>query len=160
MSVVYVIGVDPGPSTGVLVTRNGVKIAALQGPHESVLVRLGALLATITTGSVNNVVTIACERFVATGQRGPRTHQPVPQRVIGQVEQLATSFSCDLVLQSPADAKRVAPTQLLRDLGLYVTRDEVGQPDANDVNDAARHAVLCLARQHAALFDHLLTSRP
>lgn len=160
MSAVYVVGVDPGDSTGVVALRDGVKVLAVQGAHAVALLRLSAFLAQVRYNEPNARVAIACERFVATSQRGARTHQPLPQQVIGEVQLLARSYDCEFVLQSPADAKLLAPNSRLTQLDVYTTRVEVGRPDANDVNDAARHAVLYLARHHAALFDHLLGTRP
>jgi hypothetical protein len=158
----YVIGVDPGSSTGVFVLRNfwlG-PFARWQEPHTEALTRLTSLLGQLQyTQPPTTTFVIAAERFIGAGSHGPRTHQPVAQRVCGQLEALAAELSVELVWQSPADAKRFAPNERLRSLGLYTSRGEVNQPDANDVNDAARHALLLLARRFAAHFEDLLNAQ-
>jgi hypothetical protein len=156
----YVVGVDPGQSTGIFVLRDGARFAAYQGTATGALSALDALLAALRADPTRPTVVIAVERFVTTGETARHTRQGAAQEVLGVVHRLAESFDCDVVLQTPADAKRIAPNALLRELGLLVTRDEVGQPDADDVNDAARHAVLCLARRFASIFDRLLQARP
>jgi len=154
---VYVVGVDPGPSTGIFVLRNGARFAVYQGPHEGAISSLASLLATFKLAGAH--VHLACERYVSSSEPG-RTHQAVPQQVVGQVMALAVRFNFAIEIQTPADAKRAAPNALLRRLGFYVTRGDVDRPDANDANDAARHAVLLLMTCYASVFERLLSSQP
>lgn len=157
MSETYVVGVDPGESTGVFALRDGRRFAAYQGPPADALNVLRALLSEWRRADAR--VLVACERYVSSSRPG-RTHQSVPQQVVGQVVALVESFGYEVVMQSPADAKRVAPNELLACLGLYVRRGEVNQRDANDVNDAARHAMLLLVTRFASVYEHLLNAQP
>lgn len=157
MTDTYVVGVDPGPSTGIFVARNGERFAAHQGDQVAMLGVLTRLLRRCAAEGAT--VVIGCERYVSSGGRA-RTHQSVPQQVIGQVIGLAESFGYHVTLQTPADAKRVAPNELLRRLGFHVSRADVNQRDANDVNDAARHAVLILVTRFATVFERLLNAQP
>jgi hypothetical protein len=153
----YVIGVDPGPSTGIFVARNGFRFAVFQGEPVPALDSLTALFRTLYEDKER--VHVACERYVSSSQPG-RTHQPVPQQVIGAMTVLATNLGYPVTMQSPADAKRIAPNELLRHLGFYVMRNEVERPDANDVNDAARHAVLLLMTRYATVLEKRLNAQP
>lgn len=157
MTDVYVVGVDPGASTGIFVVRNGERFAAFQGTQSAALATLTSLLRRARRDDASLVV--GCERYVS-GTGGVRTYQSVPQQVIGQVVGLVQSFGYHTVLQAPADAKRVGSNELLRRLGFHVTRAEVNQRDANDVNDAARHAVLLLAGRYATVLERLLNAQP
>lgn len=47
----------------------------------------------------------------------------------------------NIVWQTPGQAKGQAPNHILKRFGFWPTGKTVGQPDANDVRDAARHAV-------------------
>lgn len=153
----YVIGIDPGPSSGLVALRDGVLHTYYQGSPKNMILMLSATLC--RAQRENESVVIACERYVSSGRPG-RTHQVVPQQVIGQVELLATQYECELVMQSPGDAKRIAPNPMLRRLGLYRTPSDVVSHDANDVNDAARHAVLLLASRFVTVLERLLNAQP
>jgi hypothetical protein len=139
------------------VLRDGYRFAVYQGPPAGALASLTRLLVLFRQEGAR--VVVGCERYVSSGMPG-RTHQPVPQQVIGQVYALADSHGYEVVMQSPADAKRVAPNELLRRLGYYVSRRDVDRPDANDANDAARHAVLVLVTRFATVFEQLLSAQP
>lgn len=151
----YAVGVDPGPSTGLFVLRgDGFVVHRQQGTPSQVLDDLSLRLPFLCLPSSD--VVAGCERYVQ-DQSNHRTAQPVPLQVIGVLAQLARAHGWLLRLQAPADAKTLAPNSLLRDLGLYTTATQVEQRDANDVNDAARHALTVLAHHRASLFDRLLT---
>lgn len=150
----YALGVDPGPSTGLLVLRgDGLVIHRQQGTPSQVLDDLPLRLSFLCVPSTD--VLVGCERYVQ-DQSTHRTTQPVPLQVTGVVEQLARTYGWLLRLQAPGDAKTLAPNSLLRDLGVWSTATQVEQRDADDVNDAARHALLVLATHRASLFDALL----
>lgn len=155
---VYVIGVDPGPSTGVFVVRNGERYRVYQGDQGGALALITEVLRNCEREEAR--VVIGCERYQSGGGGRARTHQSVPQQVIGQVIGVAESFGYHVVLQTPADAKRVGSTELLHRLGFHVSRSEVNQRDANDVNDAARHAVLIIVTHFATMFERLLNASP
>lgn len=150
----YVVGVDPGVSTGLFVLRgDGFVLHRQQGTPSQVLDDLPLRFPFLCEPSGD--VLVGCERFVQ-DQSNHRTAQPVPLQVIGVVEQLARTYGWRMHLQAPADAKTLAPSSLLRDLGLWTTPSQVERRDANDVNDAARHALTALAHHRASLFDRLL----
>lgn len=157
MTYCLVVGVDPGESTGLFALRDGRRFAAYQGAPAGALAALRKLLAVARVDGAD--VLVACERYVdAGGGPGRRVAtSPVAQRVVGQVQEVCTALKVEVVLQAPADAKAFAPTAFLREHGLYVTRHDVEQRDANDANDGARHAVLCLATRRARLFERLFT---
>lgn len=150
----FVLGVDPGPSTGLFVLRgDGFVTHRQQGTPSQVLDDLVLRLPFLCANDVD--VLVGCERYVQ-DQTNHRTAQPVPLQVIGVVAQLARLHAWRFNLQTPADAKSFAPNALLRDLGLWTTPVQVERPDADDVNDAARHALLTLAQRRASLLDRLL----
>lgn len=158
----WIVGLDPGLSTGLFAVRlNGDNLPVTtirhQGTPEKMLLRLESLVR--DAGLWQEDVLIAGERFTTTDRTGKRSAQPLPQRVLGAAEQLSYTYTnVEFTLQSPADAKKIAPNEFLRDAGFYSRGDDVGCPDANDVNDAARHALLALARKRASIFDLIVSA--
>lgn len=152
------IGIDPGDSCGfAIVTSSGVHFAEQVTP-ELLTRRLRHTLATLRDDDkLSTLAGIFCERFISSGRPG-RTHQPTAQQVIGVVLSVAAEFDVEVTLQSPGDAKHFAPNSLLRDLGMHKTGTEVRQRDANDANDATRHALLGLAARNVRAYDALLRS--
>jgi hypothetical protein len=61
-----------------------------------------------------------------------------------------------MVLQQPSAVKMLVTNSLLRQLKLYVKAADIGQSDADDINDAIRHAVTATAINYAAVFDDML----
>jgi len=53
----------------------------------------------------------------------------------------AWEWTCDLVWQTPGQAKGLVKDKILKRLDFWPTGKLVGQKDANDVRDAARHTV-------------------
>lgn len=153
----YVVGVDPGSSSGLVALHDGVRCALYQGKPPGMLVMLESLLKRAQREDEH--IVIACERFVLVGPTG-HTHQPIAQQVIGQVHALADAYACDVVMQSPGDAKKMVTNDLLDRLGLFVRRADVNQRDANDANDASRHAVLLLGTRFATVLERLLSTQP
>jgi hypothetical protein len=152
----YAIGVDPGASTGVLVLRgDGLVVHRQQGTPSQVLDDFTVRLPFLCFASSD--VIVGCERYVQ-DQTNHKTAQPAPLQVIGVVAQLARTYGWRFHLQAPADAKALVSNTMLKQLGLWSTGRDVEQRDANDVNDAARHALTVLAHRRASLFDNLLTS--
>jgi hypothetical protein len=152
---VFIIGVDPGDSTGVGIIKDGTLWKAFQGTPADALTLIEL---TITHFDENeNEVAIACERYVSMQSRG-RTHQPTAQRIGGAIENLAERHKRKFVWQGPADAWAIASNALLTQLGWLQTNLTVGQKDATDANMALRHALLYIARTYATQFDTLLRS--
>jgi hypothetical protein len=154
----YAVGVDPGPSTGLSVVRgDGVRLHVQQGTPSQVLDDLALRLPFLCY--VGSDVLVGCERFVqSSGPGAPvRTFQPVPLQVIGVVETLARLHGWLFRLQSPGDAKALVNNDTLRRLGLWTSATDVERRDADDANDATRHALTVLAHHRATLFDRILT---
>lgn len=156
---VHVVGVDPGSSTGCLHLRDHEVWDFWQAEHTDAARRLRDDLRTARALDGDASIVIACERYQSSGGPRARTHQPIAQQVIGQVRALADEYRCEFTLQTPADAKHFASNARLRTLDLLWTGRDVGWPDANDLRDATRHALLCLATRRATVYERLLESR-
>lgn len=155
----WIIGLDPGESTGLFGLRvdqsNVDCFLRFQGDSTEALHRLENAIRDIAVW--HEGVLIAGERYTTTDRTGKRSSQPTPLRVLGAAEQLSYQYTnVEFTLQSPADAKKFASNVRLRELGFYTSADLVKRPDANDVNDAARHALLGLLRRRAAALDAIL----
>lgn len=151
---VFAVGVDGGDSTGLSVIRgDGLRIHGEQGPP-SILDDFTVRFAFLSHPGYD--VLVACERFVVTVETAKRSAQPTAQQVVGVVRQLCRLNDWPLYLQTPADAKTIVPNSLLTDLGLKLRGRDVGRHDADDANDATRHALLVLAHHRASVFDALL----
>jgi hypothetical protein len=127
-------------------------------PKEALLVvevMLDRVRQLIEKGEDHELV-VGCERFTQLHRRTAITHKPIAQQVVGQVEGLGDRYGFTVSLQGPADAKAVAPNDVLKRTGLLVSKHDVDRPDANDVNMAVRHAILALSRKHATLFERLV----
>lgn len=154
----WIVGLDPGESTGLF----GIRVDELrvdpflrvQCEPSRALHKLEEFVRNAALWQEN--VVVAGERYTTTDRTGKRSSQPTPLRVLGAAEQLSYQYAnVEFTLQQPADAKKLAPNDVLRDLGFYTRAGDVDRPDANDVNDAARHALLALARRKISAFDHL-----
>lgn len=163
---VMIIGVDPGESTGAFIIDLYLHCDGplhytieanqrYQGHPDDVLVALENELQVALLSQVD--VVMAVERFTVMPNVGRMTQQPVPQRVIGQLQALVEKYEVKtFVLQTPGDAKKFCSNAQLRQFGFWSTGKMVNRPDANDVNDAARHAVFALAFTRASAYDALL----
>lgn len=158
-----IIGVDPGQSTGAFLidihpTTDGLYVIEApnryQGPPDEVLRALEVELRSAQDNLVSMIM--AVERFTVMPNSGRMSQQPIPLQVIGQLETLATRYDAAFMLQAPGDAKKFCSNAQLKQFGFWSTSKMVGCPDANDVNDAARHAVLALAKTRATTYDALL----
>lgn len=157
----YVIGVDGGESTGISVLRDVKLFAVYQGDWCDALEWLDDVVNKLTEPDFGAFdVALAAERFTHGAGAVRGSSQPRAGRVYAAVEDLARRHRIEFSGQGPAEAKRIAPNALLRTTGLYVTGRRLGTPDANDANDATRHAVLFLARRRASVFARLLASQP
>lgn len=151
----FAVGVDPGPSTGLAIVRgDGFRVHVQQGTPSQVLDEFTLRFPFLLNQGVD--VLVGCERFVVTDQTAKRSAQPVPLQVIGVVEQLARIHGWTFRLQSPSDVKSFVNNTMLREVGLWATGRDVEQHDANDANDALRHALTVLAHHRSSLFDSIL----
>jgi hypothetical protein len=156
----YIIGVDPGDSMGIFALRmeekRAVRMHSLQGTVSEAVVWLEETLERLSKSGAG--VLVACERYTVTPETGKRSQQPTALQAIGTVKMFTERYGTRLVMQPPGDAKGIASNFLLKRLGFYTFPKEVGQKDANDVNDAARHATLALSRFKASVFDAMLAA--
>lgn len=151
----FAVGVDPGKSTGLAIIRgDGFRMHVQQGTPSQVLDDFSIRFPFLCVPSAD--VFLGCERFVVTEQTARNSAQPVPMQVIGIVEQLARLHGWRFRLQSPSDVKQFINNTVLRETGLWTLPRDVEQHDANDANDAMRHALTVLAHHRASLFDRIL----
>lgn len=154
MSVVH-IGLDPGLSTGLAVLVNGDLYRIWQGDAQHAMEVLDEVLRHFAPPS--NIVHIGTERFVITPQTGRKTQQTDALEVTGTADFIAAKHGVPTPSrQGMVEVKKFAKNELLRSLGLYIRADEIEAPDADDVNDAIRHAVYILAMTNPQLFTQLL----
>lgn len=164
-----IIGVDPGDSTGAFIIDlyaytvgppNYVRYVVeadhrYQGRPDDVLRAIELELEAARQNGV--IVIMAVERFTVMPNAGRMTQQNVPQQIIGRLEAMAERYQVETFrLQSPGDAKKFCSNTQLRQFAFWSTGKMVNCPDANDVNDAARHAVFALATTRASAYDELL----
>jgi hypothetical protein len=147
-----VMGIDPGKTTGVF-------LATIAIPDEGeILLNNDARHMHLRRHEVHTEVewrlqvwtdlVIACERFVITPETGKKTQQTDALEVIGSVRDVCERLGGHLVLQSKADAVRLAPPQLLRAIGWY-------KPGMEHANHAAAHALFALQGIEPRMFDIL-----
>lgn len=162
-----IFGVDPGLSLGLFgITVPPVPLGATYLPLTRLVTYQGDATIGISTlerelflaRKRENEVIIACERFTTLPSTGRMSQQTLPLEIIGQVEAHAMKYGVKFVLQAPGDAKKFCTNAQLRQFNLWTTPKMVGQSDANDVNDAARHALLALAKTRMTAYDALLRS--
>lgn len=150
-----IIGIDPGLSTGMGIIWNGTRHGAKQGPPAEVIQELEKQLNLMMLLS-DHEIRIGIERFITTPETGKKSQQSTALEVIGAVTHVAESVGVPVHKQNVADVKKLVQNWRLKELGLYVKPTDVGRPDANDANDAMRHAVYCTAIHHATAFVRML----
>jgi hypothetical protein len=149
----YIIGIDPGESTGVALFKNFEFKHTLQGPPDDMITMVEIMLSKIAE---DDVCKIAMERFI--DNRRVKTQQPTAQQVIGAIKAIARRAHVRVVDQGPADAHALASNDLLQKLGRYTAGEQIGSADAVDANMATRHALLLMAKEHASHFTALVTA--
>lgn len=143
-----VIGVDPGETTGLFVYDSD------SGSHDHEQLRGTEYVLQWVNDRVDIADTeIAMERFVLGTNTARYTRHPQTMHVIHAIDSLFSTSHVTVTLQTASEAKSFAPNALLRRIGWYAR----SMPHAND---AARHALLRLARRNLNEFDHLLGYRP
>jgi hypothetical protein len=143
----YVLAVDPGKATGVvLMSWNGSDpvpnvILSKEVQPEEFAPTIDALLN--TQGS-EDIFTVVCERFTINAQTVRNSQAPYSLEQIGVLKHLCRTNMYDpekIVFQSPADAKNMFPNPVLKKLGTWHVGGE------GHANDAMRHALLALVGQ-------------
>lgn len=149
-----IIGVDPGNSTGYSIFLDDARLTYGQMDSDEAVSEISeVLLQYHRHPDIKSVV--ACERYQQ-GQRNRFTQQATALHVISAIRTEAHRYGVAVLLQAPNDAKHLASNNLLRSLHLWLTGSDVGQKDADDVNDATRHVLLWMARNRVTLFEKLL----
>jgi hypothetical protein len=157
------VGVDPGRSVGVaaLLNQNRFRVHQFRIDGAGGLEQVDACLNELFVIALERDyrLLVGCEKFVTNRRTARLTNQPDALTVVGRVSTLSP---VEVHLQAVADATRFVSNERLRAFNLWTTPAMVGQPDADDVNSAMRHAVLLLARkaatQYAKLVDLASTS--
>jgi hypothetical protein len=142
----YVIGIDPGPITGIVQLqlgeqrpRNLLDVQVLQATPGVVTCVLAAL-------TQDDHAAIALERFVV-GPRAARSSTPAAglatRSLIGEVEGWARDGHLRIITRSAADVKPWATAARLAAAGLI-------EPTAGmrHARDASRHALFCAVRDY------------
>lgn len=106
--------------------------------------------------SAATVMDVACEQWINVPGGRRKTHQPMAQLVCGKISVLSP---VEVRMQKASDAKNFVPDLKLKQLGLWHTGEMIGQPDADDLNSAMRHALLLMGRRHATVYKTLLDAR-
>ncbi len=83
---------------------------------------------------------VVAERFIINARTVANSQAPWSLMALGCLTWMVERYGYDLVLQSPGDAKKMAPNDRLRRLGTW----HVG--GAGHANDAIRHGVLYAIR--------------
>ena len=140
MTSACVIGVDPGPVTGIALLGRLGRIEVAQCTPGAVLAVIAALIGEVPDAQV---VIVAVERFVV-GPRAARSSTPAAGRVTrGVIEEIAREFkACNapagtrLVERSAAEVKPWATDRRLDAAGLLALTKGM-----THARDAARHAL-------------------
>lgn len=146
MSIKYVLSVDPGKATGiVLMSWNGVdSIPTVILSKEVQPEDFALVIDTVLNSYKNeNTFSIVCERFTINAQTVRNSQAPYSLEQIGVLKHLCRTslFNPEqIIFQSPADAKNMFPNPVLKKLGTWHVGGE------GHANDAIRHALLRLVK--------------
>lgn len=153
---IIIVGVDPGESCGLAVLKDGSKQTVMQASPDDVIELIALLIAGYK--KFNDVrIRVACEKYVITPSSGRKSGgQTLQAKITGAVERDCARYDVPFHEQPMSSVKKMVTNANLKKLGLYVTPSEVNRPDADDANDAMRHAVYCAARYHATLFHQMV----
>lgn len=139
-----IFGIDPGEHVGVLrfeLLTHKVEMDVCEG-----LEKAGSWLEDrLDVGDI-----CATERYTATSGSVRRTFQPETLEVIGMVRWQVFKVRGVYLLQTAAEAKKVAPNDVLRALGWW----RKGDPD--HVRRAAAQAAFALFRLRPEMFETLV----
>jgi hypothetical protein len=158
MTTTFVIGIDPGPVTGIVAfqCRHGesdiIRPMILETHADSVAIFLGHILAGTADDRVQRL--IAIERFVV-GSRAARSATAaagqMTRTAIGEMLDVARGLPC--VLRSAAEVKPWATDARLKRAALFDVTSRM-----THARDAARHALFAAVRD-CGLIDPLITVR-
>lgn len=150
----YIIGIDPGDSTGVAILHDGHLFMVGQDTPEKQM-RLLDIALTHFRSMPESRVEVFIERYIGATRRAA-TRQVTAQEVIGEVRGLCRKHQVAFTQQGSSEAWACANNDRLRSLGWWQRGDDVGHSDANDANMAIRHALLGLLKTYPTVYERLL----
>lgn len=133
-----ILAYDPGVSTGwVIAETSGTDLEVLdfgQFVFANHVDTVRALATLVQMNGYTDEYEIVAERFdLRPGNKFMADLTPV------KVNAAMNLLFDGIIYQTPAQAKALVTDRALKNLGFWPTGKTVGQPDANDVRDAARH---------------------
>ncbi len=130
-----IVAVDPGGTTGLALWSRtvGLSLRELDDPAHAV-----DWLADIA-GQIDYGIFVV-ERYIITPATAKMSQQHDALEIIGAIKYLVRKHGHDLVMQTPAEAKKFSTDAKLKNIGWY-------QPGQGHARDASRHALLFLAKQ-------------
>jgi hypothetical protein len=90
---------------------------------------------------------LSVERYVES--KRPQAHQPAAQQLVGVVLNIGRKHGIEVVVQNPADLKKMTNNSLLHQLGWYHHKGE------GHANDALRQCLRLLALRRATSYKQL-----
>lgn len=157
-----IMGFDPGESFGYAVLDSWCPIedrpAKLYVNQGSANDALGLLHRYHKICASHDHLELRCatERYTQLG--GPhRTAQAATPELVGRVKQACSTLDIPLEMQAPGDVKTFANNNVLKKYGLYTFPFELMPPqsDADDANDAMRHAFYLFGMTKPSLYDRI-----
>jgi hypothetical protein len=147
-AVVHILAVDPGLATGLAVLqREGPDLRLVDSAELGVLDAGSYMQGWLHTfaAAPRESWEVVAERFTITAATAKNSQAPWSLKVLGILDWLLwTTTGADpgaaVVLQGPAEAKRLITNQLLRDSGIWHSGG------AGHANDAIRHGAYRFAR--------------
>jgi len=140
----YVLSVDPGKATGVVLMSLDNDVATRILSAEVQPEEFARYVNNILDGWKNyESFTVVCERFTINAQTVRNSQAPYSLEQIGVLKHLCreAGYSVEnIVMQSPADAKAMFPNEALKKVGTWHVGGE------GHANDAMRHALLNLVK--------------
>jgi hypothetical protein len=130
-----IISVDPGGTTGFGIAKlNGGDLTPVRfGQDGDQGHFLGTVWNTLQRDEADCIV--VCESYIITAETLRKSRQTAPLEIIGALRWMAGHFGAHFELQRPADAKRLATDQRLKNIGWW-------NGSQGHANDAARHLFL------------------
>ena len=135
-----ILGIDPGGITGLASYIGGEWWLLQHSPQDAINFIRDWIAAHCPNYYTSTHVVM--ERFVPSARK--LSFQPDALEIIGYTKYHCKDQEVSFSLQSPGDAKTLAPNTLLKTIGAYQAKTEHGL-------DAARHVVLHLHKHHPAL---------
>jgi hypothetical protein len=147
----YVLAVDPGKATGVVLFEwnqgsdpRVVRTAEVQPNEFAKFVRQAIDLCLEFEMDLETDLIVVCERFIINAQTVRNSQAPYSLEQIGVLKQCLRDAGMSeesILWQSPADAKAMFPNPALKKIGYWHKGGE------GHALDAMRHGLLCLVKR-------------